>query len=161
VANNKSFIEKLNGLNFGKTTMILSFVAIAISLITKIFIVPFIEKNYGNSFYTNLKTTINIIENLAIVNLVAFFVSIIFFRQKAGSKILYYMQLKDTTYFKDKWIGWWLKSILFSMFIIGITTFVTNTLFKGWFSYLFFIAIVCLPFFLKKKLNHFQKFRFK
>jgi hypothetical protein len=71
------------------------------------------------------------------------------------------MQLKDTTYFKDKWIGWWLKSILFSMLIIGITTFVTNTLFKSWFSYLFFIAIVCLPFFLKKKLNQLQKFRFK
>jgi hypothetical protein len=161
VANNKSFIEKLNRLNFGKTAMVFSFIAIGASLITKVFIVPFIEKDYSKHFYTNLKTIINIIENIAILNLLAFFVSIIFFKQKIGGKILYYMQLKDITYFKEKWIGWWLKSILFSMLIIGITTFVTNTLFKGWFSYLFFIAIVCLPFFLKKKLNHLQKFRFK
>ncbi len=159
--NNKSFIEKLNGLNFGRTAMVLSFIAIGASLITKLFIVPFIQKDYINNFYTNLKTTISILENLAIINIVGFFISILFFRNKIGGKILYYMQLKDTSYFKDKWIGWWLKTILFSMLIIGITTFVTNTLFKGWFSYLFFIAIVCLPFFLKKKLTQLQKFRFK
>jgi hypothetical protein len=154
---NKNFIERLNGVNFGKRALLLSIIAACISLLVKVFVVPFIQHKYNNSFFIALKFWINLIENIAILNVLLFFVCLIFFKAKIGNKILYYMQSRDTTYNKDKWIGTWLNSIIISIIIIGITTYVYYTLFKNWWQYLFFLLLLCLPFVIKNKLQIFKK----
>lgn len=151
-----SFLQKMNSLNYGKRAAVLSYIAIAVTLVIKLFIVPLLSKHYSNNAFITGKLVIRIVENVAILNVIIFFICILFLRKQIGHKVLYYMQLQNTQHFTHKWIGHWLQSLLICLVIIGITTFISATLFGSWGSYLFFVVLILIPFLLRKQLMALQ-----
>jgi hypothetical protein len=156
---NKSFIEQMNGVNFGKKAMIYSIVGILISFLIKLFYVPTIEKHFEEEGFKKFKLFVSIIEYMAIFNIAIFFICIIAFKEKIGFTLIRTMQTNHKEA-HTKWIRLWLKSILVCIIILGITTFITHTLFKSWIAYLFLVGLLLLPFLLKNKLQALQQRRY-
>jgi hypothetical protein len=150
---NKSFIEKMNDANYGKRGMYIAGVTILAILIVKLFVVPVFEPLHERPFFRNVRFWNNLIENIAIFNIAAFFLCIVFFKEKIGHKLLYAMQLKDKNYFKEKWVLLWLKSLWISIAIIGVTTVISQALFKSWMSFIWLILFLCIPFYMLPKIK--------
>jgi hypothetical protein len=151
-----NFLEKMNKQNFGKKAFFFTLIAIAISLFVKLFWVPKNVELLSNAFFIKFKFWIKVVENIAMLNIAAFFICLIAFKQKIGFTIIQAMQGQNTT---NKWIPFWLQTILYSLIILGITTFITHTLFKSWVQYFLLIALIVVPFLLKNKLQNVQKSR--
>lgn len=149
----KSFIEKLNDANYGKRGIYIAAGTFAVILLVKLFVTPTLEPRFGEPFWVALRRTVEIVETLVMLNLFAFFISIIAFKEKIGHKIIYAMQLKDTSYFKDKWVLFWIKSIWISFGVLAVTTVIKQSLFKSWSSFFFLIAMLCIPFFIMPRLR--------
>jgi hypothetical protein len=156
VRSRKSFVENLNGVNFGNRALWGTAGAVVVSLLVKIFYVPLIQKDFQNKFFTKLRFWISLVENIAIANILIFFVCIFFFREKIGGKLLFYMQHKGAAYHKDRWIIYWMQTLLIALIIVGITTFISSTIFKSWTQYILLLVLLCLPFLLKDKLSRLQ-----
>lgn len=154
---NKSFLEKMNDANYGKRGLYIAGITLLAILVIKLLVVPFLQPLEKRPFFASLKYWNNIIENIALFNIIAFFLCIIFFRQQIGGKLLYAMQLKDKTYFKDKWILIWLKSIWVCLGIIAITTVIGHAFFKSWMSFIFLCIFISIPFYLMPKLQSRQQ----
>lgn len=157
MARNKSFLEKMNDTNYGKKGMYIAGITVIAIFFVKLLVVPFIKPYYNNSFFKNLRFWNSIIENIAIFNILAFFACIIFFKQQIGGKLLYATQLKDKTYFKEKWILVWIKSLWICIVVIGITTVISQALFKTWTSFILLCLFICIPFYLMPKLKKRQQ----
>jgi hypothetical protein len=157
----KSFIEKLQNANFGKRGLYIGIATLVAIVVIKLFITPLLQPYYGNAFWKSAKYIVRLCENIAMFNVVAFFASIFFLRNGVGGKIVYAMQLQDKSYFKDKWILWWLQSILISFVVLGITTVIQQALFKSWMSFLYLCVFISIPFFIMPKLQKMQQNRFK
>jgi hypothetical protein len=159
--NNKSFIEKLQGANVGKKGMYIGAATLAAIVLIKLFVAPLLQPYFGNSFWKTFKQLLNICESVIMINVFAFFLCIVFMRNTIGAKIVYAMQLQDSSYFKDKWILWWLKSILWSFVLLGVTTVLQQSFFKSWMSFFYLCFFISIPFFIMPRLQKMQQNRFK
>ncbi len=144
----------MNSASFGKSGMYIAGITVLTIFFVKLLVVPFISHLYTTPFFVALRFWVYLIENLAIFNIIAFFLCIIFFKKQIGSKLLYAMQLKDKRYFKDKWILHWLSSIWVCIGIIGITTVITQALFKSWGSFIILLLIISIPYYILPKIKH-------
>jgi hypothetical protein len=159
--NNKSFIEKLQGANVGKKGMYIGAATLAAIVVIKLFIAPLLQPYFANSFWKTFKQILSICESVIMIYVFAFFLCIVFMRNTVGGKIVYAMQLQDKSYFKDKWILWWLKSIFWSFVLLGITTVLQQSFFKSWMSFFYLCFFISIPFFIMPRLQKMQQNRFK
>ncbi len=157
----KSFIEKIQNANFGKRGIYIGVATLVAIVIIKLFVTPLIQPYFENGFWRAFKQIVKTTENLVMLNIFAFFICIIFFKNSIGGKIIYAMQLKDKSYFKDKWILLWMQSLLWCFVILGITTVVQQALFKSWNSFFFLCLFICIPFLIMPRLQKMQQNRFK
>jgi hypothetical protein len=153
----QSFFEKMNEANTGKKGIYIAGATVIAILLIKLILVPILAPLDERPFFNHLKYWNNLVENIALVNILIFFVLIIFYRQGIGGKLLYAMQLKDKTYFQEKWILVWLKTIWISLAILAITTVISQAFFKGWGSFIFLVLLVGIPFYMNYKLK--QRFK--
>ncbi len=149
----KSFLEKLNESNYGKRGMYIAGATIVAIVLIKVFVTPQIEHNFKHPNWLLFKSVVETIETIAVINTFAFFGAILLFREKIGHKIMYAMQLRDTSYFKDKWILYWIKSLWICFIAIGFTTVIKQSLFKSWESFFFLLLLLVFPFFILPKLR--------
>ncbi len=159
--NKKSFIEKLQNANFGKKGIYLGIATLVAIIVIKIFVVPLLQPYYNSPFWKNFQFAISLLESIAICNVIAFFVCIVFLKNGVGGKIIYAMQLQDTNYFKDKWILWWLRSLIWCFIALGFTTVIQQAFFKPWSSFVYLCIFIAIPFFIMPKMKKMQQNRFQ
>lgn len=152
---NATFIDKMNRQNFGKKAIIITGLAILFSFVVKCYCVPILTPKYDEPFFKNLKFIISIIDNFILLNIICFFVALIGFKKTIGIQIVQTMQ----NYRPNKYIKLWLQSLLISFILLGITTFITHTLFKSWWQWIFLVLLATLPFILRSKLQQLKQKR--